>query len=239
MKLEQIVTLQGELEVITGLHIGAGGAGMRIGGIDSPVIKHPVTEQPYIPGSSIKGKMRSLLEWQAGAVVASQGRPVSWEDADHADNPAMARRVVQLFGTSGDAKLDMEDALALGPTRAAFWDCPLSPAWLEDIDWVNQRQPLSEEKSENSIDRIKGVALNPRFIERVPAGARFDFRLTLKQLSGDDEALLALLLQGFALLELDGLGGSGSRGYGKVRFSSLRLGDEDLCPRLRDLASPH
>jgi CRISPR-associated protein Csm3 len=237
MKLEEIITLDGELEVVTGLHIGAGSAGMRIGGIDSPVVKHPITERPYIPGSSLKGKVRSLLEWQAGAVVASKGGPVSWEQAGHAEDAAMARRVVQLFGTSGDAKLDMEEALALGPTRLAFWDCQLSPAWLEEIAWEEQRQPLTEEKSENSIDRIKGVALNPRFIERVPAGARFDFRLTLKRLSGDDEALLGLLLRGLALLELDGLGGSGSRGYGKVCFTRLQQGDTDLCPRLREALS--
>lgn len=234
MKLEQIVTLEGELEVVTGLHIGAGSAGMKIGGIDSPVVKHPITELPYIPGSSIKGKLRSLLEWQAGAVVASRGGPVSWEQAREAEDPTMARRVVKLFGTSGDAKLDMEEALALGPTRLAFWDCQLSQAWLEEINWAEQRQSLTEEKSENSIDRIKGVALNPRFIERVPAGARFDFRLTLKQLSGDEDALLALVLRGFQLLELDGLGGSGSRGYGKVRFTRLKQGDTDLYPRLRE-----
>lgn len=234
MKLEAIDTLEGTLEVVTGLHIGAGSAGMRIGGIDSPVVKHPLNELPYIPGSSLKGKVRSLLEWQAGAVVASKGGPVSWEQASQAEDAAMARRVVQLFGTSGDAKLALDEALALGPTRLAFWDCPLCPAWLEEIDWHHQRQPLSEEKSENSIDRIKGVAQHPRFIERVPAGARFSFKLTLKRLTGDDDALLTLLLRGLALLELDGLGGSGSRGYGKVRFTRLQLADSDLTPRLRE-----
>lgn len=237
MKLEAIDTLEGTLEVVTGLHIGAGGAGMRIGGIDSPVVKHPISELPYIPGSSLKGKVRSLLEWQAGAVVASQGGPVSWEQASQAEDATMARRVVQLFGTSGDAKLEMDDALALGPTRLAFWDCQLCPEWLEEIDWHAQRQPLSEEKSENSIDRIRGVAQHPRFIERVPAGARFDFRLTFKQLTGDDDTLLTLLLRGLALLELDGLGGSGSRGYGKVRFTRLQRGDTDLAPRLREALS--
>lgn len=234
MKLEQIVILEGDLEVLTGLHIGAGNAGMKIGGIDSPVIKHPITERPYIPGSSLKGKLRSLLEWHAGAVVASNGGPVSWEQAGKAENPEMARRVVKLFGTSGDAKLEWDDALALGPTRLAFWDCPLSEAWLQEIDWAGQRQPLTEEKSENSINRIKGVAENPRFIERVPAGARFDFRLTMKQLSGDGDELMDLLMEGLKLLELDGLGGSGSRGYGKVRFARLQQGDTDLCPRLRE-----
>ncbi|MCG6659396.1 type III-A CRISPR-associated RAMP protein Csm3 [Halomonas campisalis] len=237
MKLEAIDILEGTLEVVTGLHIGAGSAGMRIGGIDSPVVKHPLTELPYIPGSSLKGKVRSLLEWQAGAVVASNGGPVSWEQASQAEDTAMAKRVVQLFGTSGDAKLDMDEALALGPTRLAFWDCQLCSSWLEEIDWAERRQPLTEEKSENSIDRIRGVAQNPRFIERVPAGARFDFRLTFKRLTDDDDALLDLLLRGLALLELDGLGGSGSRGYGKVRFSRLQQGDTNLCPRLREALS--
>ncbi len=233
MKLERISVLTGELELVTGLHIGSGDAGMKIGGIDSPVVKHPISDEPYIPGSSIKGKVRSLLEWHIGVVHLDNGAPLSWASTRKAEDPAAARRLVQLFGSSADAKLDEEQALELGPTRLSFWDCPLDAAWLKQIKSDNL--PLTEEKSENRIDRIKAVAESPRFIERVPAGARFDFRLTLKQLTGDGDDPLELLMRGLKLLELDGLGGSSSRGYGKIRFNTLTMDDQDLGARLAAL----
>jgi CRISPR-associated protein Csm3 len=130
--------------------------------------------------------------------------------------------VVQLFGVSGDAQLSEERARAIGPTRLSFWDCELSPAWLKEVESMNLG--LTEVKSENSINRITGVAVAPRFFERVPAGAAFDFRLSLKVLDGED--LLPTVLAGLRLIELDSLGGSGSRGYGKVRFVDLKVDGE-------------
>jgi len=89
---------------------------------------------------------------------------------------------------------------------------------------------LTEIKTENRIDRIKGVAEHPRQTERVPSGACFDFRLSVKLLDidGDGVALLDTLLKGLRLLELDSLGGSGSRGYGKVRLCGLKLDGADI-----------
>ena len=87
----------------------------------------------------------------------------------------------------------------------------------ENLDKRNL--PRTETKFENSINRIAGTAENPRNTERVPEGAIFDFSLALKVLDGDDEAALTqMVLTGFKLLEMDALGGSGSRGYGKVQF---------------------
>jgi CRISPR-associated protein Csm3 len=86
---------------------------------------------------------------------------------------------------------------------------------------------------ENMIDRIAGVAahgMGVRNTERVPAGARFQFRLTLKVIDGED--LLDDILRGLRLLELTGLGGSGSRGYGKLRFTALACDGESLMDRL-------
>jgi CRISPR-associated protein Csm3 len=54
-----------KIEVLTGLHIGIGSDKPEIGGIDNPVIKDPISKLPYIPGSSIKGKLRSLLETES------------------------------------------------------------------------------------------------------------------------------------------------------------------------------
>ena len=97
-------------------------------------------------------------------------------------------------------------------------------------DWEkairDDNQLLTEAKSENTIDRITSTAGNPRQTERVPAGAEFDFKLTLRQFEGDKPELLDLVLKGLKLLELDSLGGSGSRGYGKVKFTELTVDGE-------------
>ena len=112
----------------------------------------------------------------------------------------------------------METLVAeIGPSRLAFWDCNLKPAWVEDMQRKNLL--LTETKMENTIDHIRGVAEHPRNTERVPASAVFDFQLTLKVHDGED--LLETVLVGLRLLELSGLGGSGSRGYGKLRFLNL------------------
>lgn len=226
MQLTQIQKIKGTIVLQSGLHIGAGDSEMRIGGTDSPVVKHPVTGQPYIPGSSLKGKIRSLLEWRHGLVLAAGGSPYSFKHlADDANNLA-GRTVIQLFGGAPD-KAD-ELVKEIGPTRLAFWDCPLNMGWKEKE--LDSRHLLTTEvKSENSINRIAGTAEHPRFIERVIAGAQFDFTLTLKVLSGED--LLDTVLLGLKLLELDSLGGSGSRGYGKLKFEKLTLDGADLTPR--------
>ncbi|MCE1186448.1 MAG: type III-A CRISPR-associated RAMP protein Csm3 [Rhodocyclales bacterium] len=228
-QLTGITTLEATLELLTGLRIGAGDAEMHIGGVDNTVIKHPHTQEPYIPGSSLKGKMRSLLEWRSGEV---QAEPLGIKQLDTAPaaRQAEVRRILQLFGVGGgDFKENDPKLLDLGPSRLAFWDCALCPEWVQEIS--NNNQMLLEVKSENRINRLSGVAEHPRNTERVPAGARFKFRLSLRQLAGDDAALLDTVLQGLKLIEFDSLGGSGSRGYGKVRFSQLTINGTDASAR--------
>lgn len=219
MQLTRIRTLTACLTLETGLHIGTGDAEMHIGGIDNPIARHPLTNRPYIPGSSLKGKIRSLLEWKTGAV---QEKPLGLDQMDKASGAQRTQiaRIVRLFGVSGDAQLTDARAREIGPTRLAFWDCELEKSWWEEIE--SRNLAFTEVKSENSINRISGVAVAPRFFERVPAGARFDFRLSLKVLDDEDD-LLPTVLAGLRLVELDSLGGSGSRGYGKVKFRDLRL----------------
>lgn len=227
-QLTAIVSIQATLELVSGLRIGAGDSEMRIGGVDNPVIRHPHTQAPYIPGSSIKGKMRSLLEWRSGAV---KEEALGWRDYDGA-NPATkaeVKRILQLFGISGSDKLDVTQMADIGPTRISFWDCNLQKAWEDEVRANNQM--LTEVKSENRINRISGVAEHPRQTERVPAGARFDFRLSVKRLAGDSDELLTTVLQGLKLLELDSVGGSGSRGYGKVKFVGLQIDGADAQAR--------
>ena len=227
-QLTAITTITATLELVSGLRIGAGDSEMRIGGVDNTVIRHPHTQAPYIPGSSLKGKMRSLLEWRSGAV---QEAALGWRDYQDAApaTKAEVKRILQLFGISGDAKLGVAQMSEIGPTRIAFWDCNLQADWEAQIRGNNQM--LTEVKRENRINRISGVAEHPRQTERVPAGARFDFRLSVKRLAGDGDELLTTVLQGLKLLELDSIGGSGSRGYGKVKFVDLQVDGADAQAR--------
>lgn len=215
MKLTGISEIKGRIILRSGLHIGAGDTEMRIGGTDNPVVKHPHTNEPYIPGSSLKGKVRSLLEMRSGLMAVTRGKPVNGRVLKSVEGKEReeAMKILKLFGTSG---ADSDGAEEIGPTRSAFADCPLNVQCRDQLMAANA--PLTEVKSENSIDRIKGVADNPRFTERVPAGVVFDFSISLKEMEGDED-LTGFLLEGLRLLELDALGGSGSRGYGRVEFS--------------------
>lgn len=196
----QIKEITGKIKIVTGLHIGSGSTEMHIGGTDNPVIKNAATNEPYIPGSSLKGKMRSLLRLYKGS---------DDKDAD----------VVKLFGSpAGGEKNDAK------PSRLSFCDCFLAREWKNEID--KKQMPYTEVKMENSIDRRTGTATNPRNTERVLPGAEFDFKLTVKQY--DDEDVLPLVLGTMKLLEMDALGGSGSRGYGRVAFKELKLDGKDV-----------
>lgn len=225
MQLTRIRQLTATLVLKTGLHIGAGDTEMRIGGTDNPVVKNPLDGQPYVPGSSLKGKVRSLLEWRLGLVTATNGHPFSFQHLAKQDTAA-ARDLLRLFGGAPGGDVD-NIVKEIGPTRLAFWDCALNADWLKKAQARNLL--TTEAKSENSINRIAGVAESPRFTERVIAGAEFDFRLSLKVVDGED--LLSLLLQGLKLLEADSLGGSGSRGYGKVALTRLALDGESIQAR--------
>jgi len=229
LQLRKIEKLQGHLKLLSGLRIGASEGEIRIGGVDNQVIRHPYTNEPYIPGSSIKGKVRSLLEWLSGAV---KPEPLSYK---HIGQSELVKPILQLFGVGGGDQLKDTEAAELGPTRLAFWDAPLNAQWRKEIE--DENNLLVEVKTENRIDRIRGVAEHPRQTERVPAGAVFDFTVSMKVLSidGDGNALRTLLFRGMRLLELDSLGGSGSRGYGKVKFGELRLDGEDVQARFDTL----
>jgi CRISPR-associated protein Csm3 len=235
MQLTHISEITGQIELVSGLHIGSGNAEMHIGGTDNPVIRNLVTNEPYIPGSSLKGKMRSLLEWRAGVVGVAEGRPLGFRDLSKlsGEGAEQGRTIHKLFGGAPEGA-GRDDKLVgeIGPTRLAFWDCGLDPMWVQEMG--QQNLLLTETNMENMIDRIAGVAahgMGVRNTERVPAGARFDFRFTVKVIDGED--LLDDILRGLRLLELTGIGGSGSRGYGKLRFTALASDDESLQERLQ------
>ncbi len=206
----KIKTINGQIELLSGLHIGGGDDTMKIGGIDNSVIKNVNSGDPYIPGSSLKGKMRSLLEWHYRLVNLpnADGKPFSSKliDMVPADNRKSAENLLKLFG-------DAAETNQYGITRISVGDSPLSSE-SKDNEMV-----LSEAKYENVIDRQKGTAQHPRQTERVPAGVRFDFDIRVKVLEDDEEVgLLEMVALGIELVEQDYLGGSGSRGYGRVKF---------------------
>jgi CRISPR-associated protein Csm3 len=217
MQLKEIKEITGKIILKSGLHIGSGNMEMHIGGTDSPVIKHPHTLEPYIPGSSLKGKVRSLLELESGLMAMTNGDVVSpkllQNNSLNKDQKDRCEKILKIFGSSG---ADADDSFNLGPTRVSFADCYLDEQWKKRAQ--ENRWQLTEIKSENKIDRIKGTAEHPRFIERVPEGTEFRFKLTFKILDDSDNDLFKYLLRGLKLLEMDALGGSGSRGYGRIKF---------------------
>ena len=223
IKLKTIKQLTGKILLKTGLHIGAGDTEIHIGGADSTVVKHPKTLKPYIPGSSLKGKIRSLLELSSGLITITKGEVVSLKTLNELKNDPVnleiAKNILKLFGAGANSD-NIDDTSGILTSRLSFYDCNISKECENEI--------LTEVKAENTIDRKSSMAANPRFFERVPQGIKFDFCLSIKEFEGDSEELLVLLKKGLRLLELDSLGGSGSRGYGKIKFENLKLDDTDF-----------
>jgi len=228
LKLIGKLILEGEMHCETGLHVGAGKGSLEIGGADNPVVKD-AHGRPYVPGSTLRGRVRALLEQATGAAIPSElvfiskrkGQEVRIHQSDRPDD-----EICILFGRSpgrmekvGGGDIDSNHAT---PARLSVFDAPLV---LESITGQMRESlddELTEVKSENAIDRITSQA-NPRTLERVPAGARFRIRMVLDLLCAEDAALPGLVVQGLRLLEDDALGGGGSRGSGRVRFDNLKL----------------
>ncbi|SRR5579885_2020765 len=218
--------LSGEIHCETGLHIGAGKGSLEIGGADNPVVKDAFG-LPYIPGSSLRGRVRSLLENAMGLtspaelvyVSRRRGQEVRIHQSDRPDD-----EICLLFGR-GAGRMERAEGEPAGahasPARLTVYDAPLDPDSITPQMRENLDDEITEVKSENAIDRITSQA-NPRTLERVPAGARFKLRMVLDILCEEDKALAARLLEGLRLLEDDALGGGGSRGSGRVRFANLK-----------------
>ena len=202
-KLVKKIKIQTSITLVTGLHIGGNSDNVEIGGIDNPVIKLATRgDEPYIPGSSLKGKMRCLLEQVAGAPKVG-----------------MDQEVNNLFGITESRTLNTDNK----PSKLIVRDAILSKESKEALlACDNLDMPYTENKWENVIDRTKGVAEHPRQSERVPAGAVFNAEFVLNIWDDDnEEELMALFEKGIRLLENDYLGGSGSRGYGQIKFGEF------------------
>lgn len=217
MKLTHIVTFQGTIKCLTGLAIKGMNNEMNIGGADSEVIKNPLTGEPYIPGSSIKGKMRSQLERKHG-IKNQNGTPEFREPCGCGKTTCP---ICTIFGAHKNSKAKS------APTRIIVRDANLSERTRKQIEELPlESGSYLEVKAENLIKRDSGTAESPRFMERVPAGAEFDFEIILQVFENDDvQKLCDYVEEGLRLVEASYLGGSGSRGYGKVAFD---YGEPDI-----------
>lgn len=200
MKLKSKHKITGTIKLLSGLHIGDSKENAEIGGVDSPIVRRKDNKRPYIPGSSIKGKMRCLLEQKEGAANVGDGSIL----------------VNQLFGITENKKGRKAQLSRLIVRDADMNENSASLFSEKDTD-----MPFSEIKFENTIDRVKGAAKRGglRQIERVPAGAVFDVEFIFNIYDGDKKEELFLLFEDAQLLLAnDYLGGSGTRGYGNIEM---------------------
>ncbi|MDQ2694752.1 MAG: type III-A CRISPR-associated RAMP protein Csm3 [Pseudomonadota bacterium] len=236
IRLLHIHRINAVLELRSGLHIGADRDAVEIGGLDNPVVRHPHTRDPYIPGSSLKGRLRTLLEWALHRVEADGGVWGADPGGFTAGKYTQADPILRIFGT---AHPDWRG----GPTRLAVRDAFCTPDWRAAA--LDNALPLTEEKAELAIDRIQGRAADtgPRRFERIVAGARFDLELMFKifetgnDAGATDRACLNRLLEGLKLLERDALGGGGSRGGGRVRIVDLAVDGVSVQERFDAIAT--
>ena len=195
------IIIQGDLTIKTGMHIGGGSDYAPIGAVDSPFIRDSLTQEPIIPGSSLKGKIRTLL-----ARYRSEEHIVNSIDKD--DDV-----IKRLFGSTKPqtiSRLQFQDLFISEETKLLF----------ESIDTDTY---MGEVKFENTINRVTSVAM-PRQIERVPAGTQFAFKLVYTLIDKDEvEEDLQTLRTGLELLQLDYLGGHGTRGYGCISIDNVTI----------------
>lgn len=212
------IEITGKIRLITGLHIGGSVEFSAIGAIDSPVIKDVISNDPFIPGSSLKGKLRYLLQRQYQRNIDVSGRHEN-------DEP----EVLRLFGSTNTNE---ENRIS----RLYFSDAFISNK--KDLEKIGI-ESITEVKFENSINRFTAVA-NPRQIERVIRGSKFDLEIIYNiQNEEEVEEDFERLKEAFKLLEFDYLGGSGSRGYGRVKIEDIEInmavGDYKNIEKLREI----
>jgi CRISPR-associated protein Csm3 len=208
-KLVKKIILTGEILAETGLMVGGSSSALEIGGTDKQVVRNPINKMPYIPGSSLKGKMRSLFELSRGQISAEEkGFGPTMDDKHEA---------AQLFGF---IKGKQNDNKKQQPSRLIVRDGEM----LNSADFGNTELLYTEVKSENTIDRITSAA-NPRFFERVPKGARFQLNMVINVFNSDinGEHFLNLVYEALRLVQDDYVGGGGSRGNGQISIKLSKV----------------
>lgn len=221
------IIVKGRIAAVNGLHIGGSNMNLQIGGVDTEIVKTAIEGEPYIPGSSLKGKIRSLLEMSLGEIGPSQGRMIQ-------NGPSKNGKVARLFGQTEDRQSKKEaQNMPNVPSRLIFRDCFIvNPEIFEEAR--NLDLQYTEVKTEIVLDRITASA-TPRQIERVPARVQFGFEVVLNVFQGNkefeelpEEEAVKMLFAGMQLLQEDYLGGSGSRGSGQIRFHIESVLERDV-----------
>ncbi len=226
IQLKGKIFLQGTIKTLTGLHIGGNTGELDIGGIDNPIIRNAINRQPYIPGSSLRGKMRSLLDRHFNNPL---NKPVGRDVHVHECNsPGDYNRcpVCQVFGAAPARGLRGKTM----PTRLIVRDTFLTPDSKQKLEVTDTDTDFTEIKTEVAIDRITSAA-TPRHQERVPAGVNFGPFQIVHSLYMHSEnsqiqnelAYFDTVLKGMELLQDDYLGGSGSRGSGQIAFEGVTM----------------
>ena len=213
-KLTGIYRVRGQIRLETGLHIGGDEGVIEIGGNDNPIVRDITTGNPYIPGSSLKGKMRYLMEWYTGR-VSKDGKVY---DGKNLSKESENDLLLNVFGgtAGGNGRK--------GPTRITVKDIFLSVDSEKEVKKMKERTGTDTElKIENSINRLDSSA-NPRNLERVPRNLIFDLKINFKVLSIDNKnEIEKMIKEGLRLVEIEGLGGSVSRGSGQIKFENLKI----------------
>ncbi|MEA1986139.1 MAG: type III-A CRISPR-associated RAMP protein Csm3 [Candidatus Marinimicrobia bacterium] len=218
MQLIKKIFINGKIRLLSGMHIGGSSSALDIGGIDSNVIKD-ANGVPYIPGSSIKGKMRNLMEMKYSKYTQRTGKVDSGMDKNAEDGN---RDIQKLFGSVAK-EADLK-------ARLIIRDAYLNEEILEEMKnktgkFEKLELDYTEGKWENTVDRLTSSAI-PRQLERVPAESEFDFSFVFTFYENSDNELLKMLLEGMQLLEDDYIGGSGTRGYGRIAFENITISEK-------------
>lgn len=228
MKINEIKDINAKFRLITGTRVGGNNDIIEIGGNDSPVVRNPLTKELYIPGSSLKGKMRMLMEWLEGKIEESG----KIHNCGKVDCP-----ICRVFGRGAKESSKANS----GPTRISIKDAFLTEDSKKSLDELKNRTGLDTEwKYENTINRLTSEA-NPRNSERIPAGIEFEFKMTYKVLDMGDNGELdkklfeEVVMRGLKGLEIEGIGGGVSRGNGQIEFTEILVDGEDYLEKVKNI----
>jgi len=217
LKLKKYIEFRGTLVCKTGLRIGGSKDDIEIGGLDNPIIRDPLSKLPYMPGSSLKGKLRSLLEYKEGKITPN-GEPHGCKDE--------GCLICTVFGPHRVSDREF------GPSRIIVRDAMLTDESEQELkEKLESGSLYTEIKQEVSINRRTGTAsrAGPRQMERVPAGSAFNLNIALRIFEEDDEEkLVNFVTSGLELVQQDYIGGAGTRGYGWIEIRGLNKNEYEV-----------
>lgn len=205
-KLENRLVIKGTIEALTPLHIGSGKPQIELEEVDMPIIKD-TNDQPYIPGSSIKGKVRSEAERilrKDGAYVCNPPavRNMCGGNKSRLEDHCVACKI---FGTAG--------SISSVASKVRFRDAyPV-----KKLETLMQRTGTAIDRQTETVSRSSLYS-----VEAVPAGGVFDFEVVAENLTDEE---LKVLFAAIKSVEDSALGGGSSRGFGKVKINITSVTD--------------